>query len=95
MRTRIAVVIDDRKFASALVDLLRTAGHLVVEPEVADMIVMKVNMPRPGIRITEGRGAAQLTWFLTAPVNMRDVLAFVLRRAPAHGGAGSTSPMGR
>jgi len=41
-RIRIAVAIKDQDFADALVSLLRDAGYMVVEEEVADYLVMQV-----------------------------------------------------
>jgi hypothetical protein len=89
---RIAVLIQDKQYSGTVINLLRNAGHLVVEPEIAELLV--TDGPHGSLRLSSGSGHGQMTWVMRAPAEPRDVLAFILRRAPTARSAGSHSPTG-
>ena len=85
MRTRIAIAGQDVRFLDSLRAILRDAGYLVVEPEVADYAVIQIGGTTPGVRISEvsrgGNNDGGLSRFLPAPLSAPAVLTALLRIA--------------
>jgi hypothetical protein len=95
MSTRIAVTVDDAGISVALVSLLRNAGYVVVEPEVAQFVVIQVASPVPGLRIADKPRHATdhntVSHFLPAPIDVSAVLTVLLQLAPRRAVNGHTT----
>jgi hypothetical protein len=81
---RISVDLDDDDFVSALVATLREEGHLVVEPEIAELRISRRRPPPEGIRIEYasrpvGRCPIGVTALLRPPVTVRRLTSAVRR----------------
>jgi len=82
MRIRIAVAIRDHDFADTLVVLLRHAGYLVVEQEVADYVVMQVGGHSIAIVMTSSRpDNGDMDVLLPSQASASTVLAAMLQIA--------------
>jgi hypothetical protein len=82
---RIAVMLDDcDDFVNVLVAVLRQDGHLVVEPEIAEMRISTRGSLK-GIRIEYAEPVCrkpQIIALLPAPVTVRQLTSAVHRLAP-------------
>jgi hypothetical protein len=81
---RIAVMLDDPDFMNVLAAVLRQQGHLVVEPEIAEVKIRSRRSP-DGIRIEYAERVCEkpdIIALLPAPVTVRQLASAIHRLTP-------------